>query len=332
MPHCPSIPSQDWSQLVLGKWPSAKISYSFSLPNTALQAFRSKHRLTAQGLLEKLPEDLINSMRHHFHKWQMASQGAFEFEEVEALSPEHNGISVSFCSQLPSRGQEAYTEYVHEAGELWHSHICLPTYLTNNHLPFHEYIKSHEIGHALGLDHLHNSASLKQALKDTAQGQACSVMPYKDEITSKLSSLPELSHPIEPGPLDKQMLAHLYGQEPLPKPMIKISRLRAVAREYPVESVKHWLWLSTLALALHQGCYHLSQHWLRHQPQSQRYAPILSNIIADLCVLTLLSCQLELTHAALLTVSIGLFSRGLQRFSDSSQQTTASPQPLSLFC
>ncbi|MDF1654612.1 MAG: hypothetical protein P1U34_05815 [Coxiellaceae bacterium] len=221
MPDCSAVSDDALSNYVLGLWqfPQA-IKYSFFGDLTGEQA---AHLLTDSGFQPPFNSSVVfrEKIDHAMQYWQYISDGVMRLEKVDYLSADQPGILFANCGSLQQfeaiqRHGFAQTWYDSAAKFFHRVLVCLPEGMIETDDPHWEYVKNHEIGHALGGDHMH-MGDVGELLKQIPQGAGCSVMAYPEVVTTATSlCLPEncpAGYATTPGQLDRRFFKAAYDPE-----------------------------------------------------------------------------------------------------------------------
>lgn len=214
---CSLIRDEDLRQNTLGVWAQPlQIAYSFS----GLLARRQQRSLQKDGLqaARHVSEVFQAHIRAALQQWQALANGLIRFVEKPSLANNEPGIVLSTCGSIEQFFKEnmlGITYYWRDGDYLSRAIACFPEGFVEQASHESNRTALHEIGHALGADHMHNIARMRQALKMTRGGKLCSVMPYPFEIDSPVSTchvdvcIPPYATRL--GPLDRRWLQQAYG-------------------------------------------------------------------------------------------------------------------------
>lgn len=210
---CPQLTSEEISQVVSSRWASTSqittINYTFdlnSIPETLKNTFTTDSPKATIKALSSINSARIDDI---LRRWQTACNNKILFNYVEKLDVNQKGITITACENL-SKGY-AITYSNHIEGFFQNVFLCLPDTSTNFDLK----AASHEIGHALGLEHFHDVASITKKLSGE-EGQICTVMVYTQLISTPQNNCTNAdyclneSYAVYPGPMDSQVCTALY--------------------------------------------------------------------------------------------------------------------------
>lgn len=229
-PDCSSITDHELVRSIQGTWPTkngvAKIPYSFS------RVGFWGHPLITLRYLKFIPQDLDNPLgndvrdfiKDSLQSWSLASNNSIQFYETNpTLFSRGIFFFLAGSEDYLSKTQDAYA-FAMRAYNNNHQISSAYVFLPNDKDAWNKRkldafsltAWSHEIGHALGFNHLHEISSTQLKLQNINDGVYCSVMPYYHEIESFHSKCQQNCHPhhsIHPGSLDARMmkLAYLNG-------------------------------------------------------------------------------------------------------------------------
>ncbi|MBA3662422.1 MAG: hypothetical protein H0W64_11880 [Gammaproteobacteria bacterium] len=242
-PDCSSIPDYLLEKAIYARWESkkgaVKIPYSFSmLPYLAEMPFLLRW---IRALKPKFFGPDLQELKDHIHyalaAWAKKSQGHIEFVEVKHPLPYSKGIFFNLA-KMSNHNALGYTLVRFDNnGELKQAYVFFSDfkYLWDSKNPFWTEMErieglkpttellstvaatpSHEIGHTLGFDHLHEVPRYIEKISNIPDGVYCSVMPYSELVETPVNScqincLPNQASPL--GPLDERLLDLNYVQK-----------------------------------------------------------------------------------------------------------------------
>lgn len=200
------------------------IPFSFDLSIIPQHIKESALNLFSQTVFDPLNSDSINWLQKVLHEWEESCEYAIKFKYVEEIKTNFfGGIVIANCDKL--KDANGYWQRVfNSSGEFQFGLVCIPSRYydsTGKLIAYNVRTISHEIGHAIGLDHLHDVESVRVFLQNTPEGMGYSVMPYLHEIKSNVSLCVDMdvcynsSYAIMPGPFDAQMCQAIYGEDSL---------------------------------------------------------------------------------------------------------------------
>lgn len=237
-PDCSAISDAQLQKTIYSHWPiengKTKIPYSVSTTPFWLSASPLvlynyfvlgepiiKNMISPIHLDEKAENQLRNSLKISLNQWQSISNGTIEFVEATDIYPWSRGI-YAFVVNPDSMGNvaSAFTlRKIDNNGEIKQAFIFFP----NNQLLWgmeNELMLPHELGHALGFEHLHLYPDIRKQIENTPDGVFCSVMPYPAAVSTNVSSChPEYiddclpPYLTSPGSLDERMIKIAYQNE-----------------------------------------------------------------------------------------------------------------------
>ena len=215
----------------LHHWPSTQkitnIPYSYDLsiiPQQLKDSARSKY---SQSSFAPLNTDSINWLQKVLHEWEKSCENTIKFIYVGKISSNtFPGIVIANCDDLGDIN--GYWQQVFTSGQFQFGLVCIPSNYydaAGKLMPYNIRTISHEIGHAIGLQHFHDVESIRVYSQNSPEGMGYSVMPYLDEIESdtnlceKMDACLNTTYAVMPGPLDAQMCQAIYGKDSLLKPI-----------------------------------------------------------------------------------------------------------------
>lgn len=233
-PDCSLVTDEELEQAIFTNWPSengvAKIPYTFDPAPYWMQpytrAFFSYFKLGLHSLQKNADavyqQHVKENIKLGLQKWEEASNGTLQFYEAK-LGLHSPGISFFFADDkaLRTRNAAAFTQQkIDNNGHLEQVAITYPSrpsfWDMENKGPCaradHINTITHEEGHAIGLEHLHDP-ELRSKLQNMKDGVFLSVMPYYSLINPGKNPCGSTSYPpfaAMPGCLDERSVALNY--------------------------------------------------------------------------------------------------------------------------
>lgn len=223
---CSPLTIAEIQQMIFARWSKnsneavTTINYTFNrkgITDDVTNHMLGQMRTDIQGspLMESLSHESRQIVKATLEQWVYACNQKIRFNYVANLSPDQPGIAFVGCDYLKEAVGVAAYNFMEVPDQILLNKVlvCLPTDLQN---PFASRTASHEIGHSLGLLHLHEVESLKQRIMTTEQGLGCSVMGYNHELWSEINACTTSqycaneTYAIVPGPIDSQICTQLY--------------------------------------------------------------------------------------------------------------------------
>lgn len=300
-PNCTSLISDDMlRETIVAKWPLedgvAKIPVHFFEPVRywildEYLAFAYALRfqvfpIVPQGEYKEIAKNFI---RYALKNWSEATNNTIQFIEDDNVLSKGIHFYLTSTYSLDRMDAGAFTVrsidnnglleqalvFYPDDRTFWNITTCTFSngnrYAINTHKAAY-FINTvfHEIGHALGLNHLHQYSLIQMALKNTTDGVFCSVMPYVKEITSPISGcfdIPignstaiencEPPYAVFPGQLDQRMIYLAYEKDMLATVSLKERNLDYYLFN-PIYSFCSSLTISTSHKALFELFSHLA--------------------------------------------------------------------------
>lgn len=231
-PDCSSITDDELTRAIESRWPITHgvsvIPYSIeeNKPYWLKIFLGDWNFFTPETLSDELRLIVSQKLRATFDKWTVASNHTLIFEERKISYTtkipyvfdvfSDNGISiylggtVDYFSQSTNGMAGAFTTYRHDNnGYIKNAFIFFPNDLNtiwkqDGHAEWAQSAWSHEIGHALGFEHLHEYEEILNKLMKNHYGEYCSVMPYPNKIGHFQNSYPEYA--VYPATLDARLV------------------------------------------------------------------------------------------------------------------------------
>lgn len=226
--NCRNLTTDEIRNATLHYWSrlqkTATIPYSFDLSIIPQHVKDDAFKSFSQSSFDPLNSHSINWLQKILQQWEKSCENAVKFIYVDKINTNvFNGIVIANCDNLKAANgywQRVYTS----SGKFQFGLVCIPSNYYDNSgklIAYNLRTISHEIGHAIGLAHLHDVESIRVYLQNTSQGRGCSVMPYLDRISSDASLCVDMdnclnsTYAVMPGPLDAQMCQAIYGKDSL---------------------------------------------------------------------------------------------------------------------
>lgn len=223
---CRTLPLEELHKVISHLWPRvdgvATINYTFDtrlIPQNVIESARQDLNQKRFDPLNDISQLVLSMV---LDAWTKACKSKVNFKYVGSPSEDFSGIIISNCDNLKSA--LGYWEPIqrNSLGYMKQGIVCIPSqyFQRENFLILKNvHTISHEIGHAIGIQHLHEFPLIKTHLQDTEQGMGCSVMPYsheilKDPINYCRDQSVCLNHTsaVLPGPLDQDVCQLMYGE------------------------------------------------------------------------------------------------------------------------
>ncbi|KTD73413.1 reprolysin-like metallopeptidase [Legionella tucsonensis] len=226
--NCRNLTIDEIRNATLHHWPrmqkTTTIPYSFDLSIIPQRIKDDALKRFSQSSFDPLSSHSTNWLKRVLKQWEKSCENSVKFIYVDKINTNaFNGIIIANCDNLKAANgywQQVYTT----SGKFQFGLVCIPSNYYDNSgklIAYNLRTISHEIGHAIGLAHLHDVESIRAYLQNTPQGRGCSVMPYLDRITSDTSLCVNMdaclnsTYAVMPGPLDAQMCQAIYGEDSL---------------------------------------------------------------------------------------------------------------------
>jgi hypothetical protein len=235
-PDCSAITDDELRKNIIAHWPvkdgkteiiydikqATNTDYSYGmvmLRFSVMPVLRPILSLIYSGTFERETYQSIKALiSPHLELWSKASNNTIRFIE----NPEPKLFSSGLHFLITDRDLLASSGFgglemssINNNGLIYDASVFIPG---NSWAPYHEAAISHEIGHALGFDHLHQDQNIKSKLEKIPDGVFCSVMPYYQLIVNSVNNCYHdcySMHAAMPSQLDKRMLS-LVTKEGLP--------------------------------------------------------------------------------------------------------------------
>lgn len=301
-PDCSSISNDLLKKAIYTKWEDPdgliRIPYTFSLtpylselftilsdiPNLIPKSFGNEY------------EGLKESVRYALNQWSIASKGKIEFEEIKNPSPTMRGIIFNVAdmadenvlgiaqTRFDNNGHLAKVLiYFADLKEKWNPNSAFwRNYIAKYGVDaaaakFTDLFNTipHEIGHALGFDHLHDFPEFVSKIKTIPDGIFCSVMPYPFLIENHVNSCQTECAPslaVVPGQLDERMLDLSYH-----KNEVKFSY--DLQDQYVTNSINAMLFSSSIS-GTHNYLTSFLEN-LSYNPSTPIFKPLNANLLSD---------------------------------------------------
>jgi hypothetical protein len=322
--NCDSITADLVRPMLLGRWSSPIIPYTLESPrkNSGFeQLWNWLSFTTPPHRLQPLTADLREKIHAAIKKWQNLAQFPYQLEPVSQLESWQKGLRIGICGSIdqfnaqhlpPNEAGDilGYTQLNYDLTTRIHqAQICLPSDLLSADSPFLEFDATsqraitHELGHAFGLGHFHESRPIRKLIKTTPHGALCSVMNYPQKIHSTTSLCLEPDCPSvvadEPGPLDQRAVVQAATE---PKSFYQALQ----NKQYPFAPIaSHYL--LACGTGLLQGCLEqVAQRLLAYyQPNQPTWHQDVAKLIAQLGYFLALSL-IKAPTPMLITAASGL--------------------------
>ena len=224
---CGKLSEEEFKQVTFARWSKKSgekltdINFTF---NTSYIAENLKQSVpfdnSGKGAVNALSMEAQKFVYQILSKWEQACGQRIKFNFVKNPEALQSKIVFAACDNLDKANGVTVYNYNPYYIEQWVTFsevlVCIPS---NIKTYFDLKTISHEIGHALGILHLHDVSSVQQKLQDTPQGMGCSVMPYAHSIKSGINDCTSEEyclnqpHAVYPGPLDKDICYRLYDDK-----------------------------------------------------------------------------------------------------------------------
>ena len=214
---CRRLSLEELKQVVFAKWdkvPHATvttINYTFDLHSISEKVKNNLLLYHSQVLIQSLPTKTRDLVNIALEQWRSACGELIEFHYVDKLDENQPGITIIAGDKLTEANGVTISSVT--GTQYTQALICLPSIIKN---PYDYKTITHEIGHALGLNHVHEIESIKQHLMTTDQGMGCSVMGYNSVLRSHSNNCTtekycdDQTYALYPGPTDEQICSAVY--------------------------------------------------------------------------------------------------------------------------
>lgn len=226
---CSRLSKHEFPATVNSKWTEKTVRFRFIGNSILLKESLMQLQITYPHLeFSNLSEGAKQAVHESLARWQETCGNHIAFKQIKGINLMFKGISFVGCSnysrsdfknKLTTKGI-TLSYFANQHGErnkipyLSHSVVCIPPAILSNS---DRQVVSHEIGHALGIAHPHEVASITTWLKKTPEGLGCSIMNYPYLVKSSLNPCKTTNYclnetfAVYPGPLDQQICNELYN-------------------------------------------------------------------------------------------------------------------------
>lgn len=242
-PDCSQVTTQEILDLIYTRWAMkngcATIAYTFNSMPYFLQPFKDAvsrfyvekiFKVSDPDIHPMVSENIKINIRNGLTAWENASHGTIKFIEVENPGWRFNGISFYLGNNqvLKQDNIAAYTQikvnnwgFLQQVGIVFQDdYYFWSTEKSNHKILDDRNTITHEIGHAIGAEHLHLHPSILDKIARTPDGVYCSVMPYINKISNSFNQCNHhctTSFAGLPGPLDEHFCSAVYNDDFVPQ-------------------------------------------------------------------------------------------------------------------
>jgi len=214
---CGQLSLEQLKQVVFGKWekvPHATVTtINYTFDELSVSPDVKKHLLLghSQVIIQSLSVKTRALVNLALEQWRSACGELIKFNYVDKLDGNQPGITFIGGDNLTDAN--GLTVSLMDGNQFNKALICLPSEIKT---PYDYKTITHEIGHALGLKHVHEIESIKQHLMTADQGMGCSVMGYNSVLKSHSNNCTtekycaDQTYALYPGPTDQQICSAIY--------------------------------------------------------------------------------------------------------------------------